>query len=388
MEQIMSNSAVTEAQKANDLIQSARGEIKITNATVACYSWPRVQPITNGLHTYVNVNIAITKIETDIGVTGYGIGRDNVGENAMRKQFLAKMIGKDPTMTEAVWKEFWIPKLYGRRGQETKALSSIDMALWDIKGKLAGLPIWRLLGGYRNRIPTYVAGGYYSKGKGTRDLQAEMEGHVKNNARAVKMKIGAVEIAEDVERIKAVREVLGPDIKLMIDANCAYSYSDAIRLAKRVEEYDIYWFEEAVQPDDYEGFIKLSRATSIPLATGENEYTKHGFRDLIATQAIAFLQPDARYMGGVTEFMKVAGMAQAHGLNICPHGDQQAHIQLLGAIPNGHMLEFGAKELNPMAGQVYKYSADLNEDGTVTIPDVPGMASDPNEAALEKYRVA
>ena len=384
----MSQAAVTEAEKGNDLIQSARGEIKITSATATCYSWPRVQPIQNGLHTYVNVNIAITRIETDIGITGYGIGRDNVGENAIRQQFVSRLVGKDPTMTESIWAEFWSPKLYGRRGQETKAISSIDMALWDIKGKLAGLPLWRLLGGYRNRIPTYVAGGYYGKGKGTKDLQQEMEGHVKRGARAVKMKIGAVEISEDIERIKAVREVLGPDIKLMIDANCAYSYFEAIRLAKRAEEFDIYWFEEAVQPDDYEGFTKLSRATSIPLATGENEYTKHGFRDLIATQAISFLQPDARYMGGVTEFMKVAGMAQAHGLAICPHGDQQAHIQLLGAIPNGHMLEFGAKELNPMAGQVYKYTPDLNEDGTVTIPDVPGMGSDPNEASLEKYRVA
>ena len=384
----MSELAVTDAEKGQDLIRSAMGEIKITNASFACYSWPRAQPIQNGLHTYVNVNIAITKIETDIGITGYGIGRNNPGENAMRQQFLATLIGKDPTNTAAVWANLWSPKLYGRRGQETKALSSIDMALWDIKGKIAGLPIWRLLGGYRNRIPTYVAGGYYSKGKGLKDLQQEMANHVERGARGVKMKIGAVEIAEDIERIKAVRQVLGPDIKLMIDANCAYTYFDAIRLAKRAEEFDIYWFEEAVQPDDYEGFTKLSRATSIPLATGENEYTKHGFRDLIATQAISFLQPDARYMGGVTEFMKVAAMAEAHGLVICPHGDQQAHIQLLGAIPNAHLLEFYPKELNPMFGSVYKHTPDLNDDGTVTIPDVPGMGSDPNEKMLERYRVA
>ena len=130
------------------------------------------------------------------------------------------------------------------------------------------------------------------------------------------MKIGAVPINEDVARVKAVREAIGPDVKLLVDANCAYRYYEAIQLARRAEEYDLFWFEEPVQPDDYDGFRKIAAATAIPIATGENEYTKHGFRDLIATQAVAILNPDARYMGGVTEFMKVAAMAQAHGLDI------------------------------------------------------------------------
>jgi L-alanine-DL-glutamate epimerase-like enolase superfamily enzyme len=370
-----------------EFIQQARGEIKITSITSACYSWKREQPISNGLHTYSHVNMAITKVETDIGVTGYGVGRNNPGENALRKQFAEQLVGKDPTMTEAIWSKYWVPKLYGRRGLETRALSSIDLALWDIKAKLAGLPIYRLLGGFRNKIPTYVAGGYYAAGKGLKELQDEMTGHINRGARAVKMKIGAVPIAEDVARVKAVREALGPDIKLMIDANCAYSYHDAIQLAKRVEDFDVYWFEEAVQPDDYEGFTKLGRATTIPLATGENEYTKHGFRDLIATQSIAFLQPDARYTGGATEFMKIAAMAQAHGLAIAPHGDQQVHLPLLGAIPNAHILEFYPRGLNPMFGQIYQHTPDLNDDGTVTVSEIPGLGCDPQEA-IEKYRVS
>jgi L-alanine-DL-glutamate epimerase-like enolase superfamily enzyme len=378
----------TEAAKANAFIASARGEIKITAVSAMRYSWPRRQAISNGLHTYTSVSLTVTRIETDIGITGYGVGRNHHWENAFRDQFGAMLVGRDPTLTEAIWKDLWSPKLYGRRGFETRALSSLDLALWDIKGKLAGLPLWRLLGGYRNKIPTYVAGGYYSKGKGLKELQQEMAAHVARGARAVKMKVGAVPIGEDVQRIKAVREVLGPDIKLMVDANCAYAYQHAIQLARRAEEYDVYWFEEAVQPDDYEGFAKLAQATSIPLAAGENEYTKHGFRDLIATKAIAYLQPDARYMGGATEFMKVAGMAQAHGLSICPHGDQQAHYQLLGAIPNAHILEFYPKELNPMFGQTYRVTPDLNDDGTVTVPEVPGLGCEPNEEALAQYRTA
>lgn len=362
--------------------------LKITKVTTANYVWPRSRPVRNGLHTYTTVDFAILKVETDAGITGYGIGRPRPGERDFRAQFAEKLVGLDPTMTEAIWAKLWSPKLYGRRGHETKALSTIDLALWDIKAKLAGMPLYRMLGGFRNRIPTYVAGGYYMEGKGLAELQAEVAGHVERGARAVKMKVGAVPIPEDVARVKAVREQIGPDIKLLVDANCAYTYYDAIQFARRVEEHDVFWFEEPVQPDDYEGMRKIAAATSIPLATGENEYTKHGFRDLIATQAIAILQPDARYMGGVTEFMKVAAMAQAHGLDICPHGDQQVHLQLLGAIPNAGMLEFYPREHNPMYSTVYRHAPELNADGTVTVPEVPGLGCDPNEEALARYQVA
>ncbi len=365
---------------------SARGQVKITKIETALFSWKRDVPITNGLHTYSTVDLAIVKVDTDAGITGYGIGRNSPAENAFRDVFSSGLVGTDPTMTEAIWTKFWSPKLYGRRGLETRALSSIDLALWDIKGKMAGLPVYRLLGGHSRKIPTYVAGGYYTSGKGVRELQAEMEGHVGRGARAIKMKVGAVPIEEDVARVKAVREAVGDGIKIMVDANCAYSFNDAIKLARRIEEHDIYWFEEPCQPDDYEAFAKIARATSIPLATGENEYTKHGFRDVIATQAVAFLQPDARYTGGATEFMKIAALAQAHGLAICPHGDQQVHLPLLGAIPNGHILEFYPPEVNPVFETIYKNAAALNSDGTVSMSEEPGLGCDPADN-LESYRV-
>lgn len=371
----------------SDEVENAKGQIRIVNIETACYSWKREVPITNGLHTYSTVDVAIVKVETDAGITGYGVGRNSPGENAFRDQFSAGLVGFDPTMTEAIWAGNWSPKLYGRRGLETRALSSIDLALWDIKGKIANLPIYRLLGGHSRKIPTYVAGGYYAAGKGIKELQAEMAGHVERGAKAIKMKVGAVAIEEDVLRIKAVRETVGENVKVMIDANCAYSFNDAIRLAKKVEQYDIYWFEEACQPDDYAALSKIANATSIPLATGENEYTKHGFRDVIATQAVAFLQPDARYTGGATEFMKIAALAQAHGLAICPHGDQQVHLQLLGAIPNGHILEFYPPEVNPMFESIYKNAAVLNADGTVSLSEEPGLGCDPADG-LDAYRIS
>jgi len=365
---------------------SAAG-IKITQVSTADYEWKRERAITNGLHTYETSDMTVVKIETDAGITGYGVGRPRPGEKEFRSQFLSTLVGKDPTMTEAIWSSLWSPKMSGRRGYETRALSSIDIALWDIKAKLAGLPLYKLLGGYRKEIPIYIAGGYYSTGKGHKELQDEMASYVALGAKAVKMKVGAVPIKDDIARIKAVREVIGPDIALLLDANCAYRAYEAIQFAKRAEEYEPFWFEEAVQPDDYDGFAKIAAQTTIPLATGENEYTKHGFRDLIETKAIAILNPDVRYMGGVTEFMKVAAMAQANGLDIAPHGDQQAHLHLLAAIPNARLLEFYPPEVNAMAVDIYLHAPRVNANGTVTVPDVPGAGLDPNDKALAPYRI-
>ena len=363
------------------------GAVKVTRASVRDYEWRREHPITNGLHTYSTSDITIVEIETDAGITGYGVGRPRPGEREMRAAYLERLIGRDPTMTEAIWAGLWSPKMSGRRGNETRALSSIDLALWDIKAKLAGLPLYKMLGGYRTEIPIYIAGGYYGTGKGIRELQAEFASYVELGARAVKMKIGALPIKEDLSRIKAVRQVIGDDVALLLDANCAYRYYDAISLSRRAEEFDPFWFEEAVPPDDYEGFKKIAAATTIPLATGENEYTKHGFRDLIATQAIGILNPDARYMGGITEFMKVAAMAQAHGMDICPHGDQQAHLHLLAAIPNARLLEFYPAQVQPMASRAYLYAPVMNANGTVTVPESPGAGMDPDFKALEPFRI-
>ena len=162
-------------------------------------------------------------------------------------------------------------------------ISAIDNALWDVKGKAANMPVYKLLGGYSDSVPVYIAGGYYEEGKGLEDLAQEMEESVSMGAKAVKMKIGGAPINEDVERVRVVREAIGPDIDLMVDANAAYRYYEAIKIAKKMEPYDIFWFEEPVNPDDYKGHKLVSQATSIPISTGENEYTRYGFRDLIET---------------------------------------------------------------------------------------------------------
>ena len=334
--------------------------MKITGITTKEYRWPRHKPIANGKHTYTHVTFAVVEIETSDGITGIGLG----GGGEIERATVARLA----------------PMLIGRRGLTTRAIGAIDIGLWDIRAKLAGLPLYRLLGGFRDRVPTYIAGGYYEEGKGLRELAREMEDNVRMGAKAVKMKVGAVSIGEDVARIRVAREAVGPDVKLMVDANCAYRYYEAIRLAKRIEEYDIFWFEEPVMPDDYDGHRKLAQATSIPIATGENEYTRYGFRDLIKQECAAILNADAKVLGGVTEFMKVAALAQANDLDIAPHGSQDIHVHLVAAISNGLILEFYRDTVDPMWGRVYRHTLRLNDDGTVSPPDVPGIGADPCRA--------
>ena len=362
--------------------------MKITGITTEEYKWPRHKPITNGLHTYTHTGLALVKIETDAGITGIGLGGGGPIGRATVEVLAPQLIGEDPIDVERLWHTMWVPKLIGRRGLTTRAISAIDIGLWDIKAKAANLPLYKLLGGFRDRVPTYIAGGYYEEGKGLKELQQEMTDNVEMGARAIKMKVGAVEISQDVARVKAVREAIGPDVKLLVDANCAYRHYDAIRFARQIEAYDPYWFEEPVKPDDYDGHRKLAAATSIPIATGENEYTRYGFRDLIAHDAAAILNADAKVLGGVTEFMKVAALAQAHDLDIAPHGSQDIHVHLVAAISNGLILEFYRDTVDPMWGKVYEHTLRLNDDGTVSPPDVPGIGADPNYASLAPYRVA
>jgi D-arabinonate dehydratase len=361
--------------------------MKILDIKTEAYKWPRHKPITNGKHTYTHAGLGLVKIETDAGLTGIGLGGTGAIEKATVEHLKPLLIGEDPLNVERLWHKMWVPKLIGRRGLTTRAISAVDIGLWDLRGKVAGMPLYKLLGGYRDHVPTYIAGGYYEEGKGLPELAEEMVANVEMGARAVKMKVGALSIREDAERVRVAREAVGPEVKLMVDANCAYRYYEAIQLARRIEEYEPFWFEEPVAADDYEGHRKLAEATTIPIASGENEYTRYGFRDLIAQGSVAILNADAKILGGVTEFMKVAALAQAHDLDIAPHGSQDIHVHLVAAIANGLILEFYRDTVDPMWGKIYHDTLRLNADGTVSPPDAPGIGVEPNYDVLAPYRV-
>lgn len=358
--------------------------MKITDVHVEKYRWPKDKPIANGRHIYTHNELNLLVIETDEGITGYGCSWAINFADSMGKA----IIGENPLNNERIWKKIYVPKFIGRKGDSAKTVSAIDIALWDIKAKVAKMPLYRLLGGEKEKIPYYIAGGYYAEGKGIKELQKEMEEYLSWGAKAVKMKVGALSPGEDAKRVKAVREVIGPDVKLMLDANCAYRFFEAIEFAKRVEEYNPYWFEEPVDADDYDGYKKVAAKCMIPVAGGENEITRFGFRDLIATQAISILNPDAACLGGVTEYMKVAGMADANGLVMSPHGQQQLHIHLDCAVPNATIAEFYPPQYDAKVYEAFKNPVIMNDDGTVSPSQEPGLGLDINREILAPYRIS
>lgn len=365
--------------------------MKITEVRTEIYRWKRNSPIRNGKYVYSDSGLNVIKIDTDEGITGIGFAgglTDDGGIiSSIVNQFRQIVIGRDPFHTERIWDDMWQPKLVGRRGITTRVISAIDIALWDIKGKAFNIPVFKLLGAFNDTVPVYVAGGYYEEGKGLAELSSEMEDSVSMGARAIKMKIGGASINDDVERVRVVRQTIGPEVKLMVDANCAYRYYEAIEIAKKMEKYDVYWFEEPVNPDDYRGHQLVAQATSIPIATGENEYTRYGFRDLIENQCAAILMPDALIMGGITEFIKVAALAQAHDLPIAPHGNQDVHVHLVAAVPNGLITEYYRGSTDQMWNMMFKDTLTI-EDGCLRPPDRPGLGIELNEGALAPYRIA
>lgn len=358
--------------------------MKITNVYSQSYRWPKDKPIQNGKHIFTHNELHLAVIETDAGITGYGTSY-NVDYVEYLKPFL---IGENPLNVERLWEKMWVPKFLGRRSVSTRSISALDIALWDIRSKAADMPLYQLLGGYRDSVPCYIAGGYYADGKGIKELQKEMEEYVSWGIRNVKMKVGVLSMKEDAERVKAVREVIGDEIRLMVDANCAYRSYEAVEFSRMIEEYHPYWFEEPVMPDDYEGMKIFSEKSRIPLATGENEYTIYGFRDLIDQSKPAILNPDACSMGGITEYLKIAAYAQAHSVAMSPHGQQQVHVHLDCAVPNVVMAEFYPPQYDAKIYDSFQNPLHFNaDDGTVSPNQTPGAGLDINYEFLKEYRV-
>ena len=367
--------------------------MKINDIQLRQFRWERGQPIRNGKHVYTHSGLNLIQIHTDEGITGIGwahkpqtLGMAQLSRGLL-EHFKPLLIGEDPFNYRRIWRALWEPKLVGRRGLSTRFISGIDIALWDLMGKATGKSVHKLLGGFRDRVPAYIAGGYYGAGKGLAGLADEMEANLELGAKAVKMKIGGAPIKEDVERVRVVRETIGDDIKLMVDANCAYSLREAIKIAGLMERYDVFWFEEPLPPDDYRGHGILARSTSIPIATGENEYTRYGFRDLLAHDAAAIYNADAQILGGITEFMHVASLVSAHDLHIAPHGDQEIHLQLVAAIENGLIVEFYRETVDANRGRIFEETLRLDDDGCLTVPAAPGFGITPNFDFLRRFEI-
>jgi L-alanine-DL-glutamate epimerase-like enolase superfamily enzyme len=271
------------------------------------------------------------------------------------------------------------------KGDYIVAMSVVDNALWDLKGKILGQPVWKLVGGTQERVWVYAAGGYYAEGKGPKELAAELESYAKDGFGAVKMKVGwpGVTLKHDAERVRAVREAIGPDVELMVDANNAWDANTAIRFGRMIEKYDPYWFEEPVHSDDFKGGEKVAAALDFPVATGENEFTRWGFRDLIEAGAVEVVQADPNICGGISEWLKIAAMASAVHLKMAPHGNPNVGSCCVAAVENGLITENYPTTFK----SVLMEPVDFRNDGYIYMSDAPGLGIDWNEDALEKYKI-
>jgi D-galactarolactone cycloisomerase len=343
----------------------------------------------------------LVEIETDTGLTGWGecYGPARMTEAVVRT-IAPWLVGADPLRSDPIWQDLYARlRDHGQKGLVIEGMSGIDIALWDIKGKHFGVPVYQLMGGaLRSEVRAYATGLYRREtGDPLRYLAEEAAGYAAEGFHAVKLKVG-FGVAEDAATARAVREAIGPDIGLMVDANHAYDAVAAIRLGRLIEPLDIGWFEEPVPPEDLAGYRAVKAALTIPIAGGECEYTRFGFRDVLVGQAMDIIQPDTCAAGGLTECRKIADMAAAFGVRYNPHVwgtgiGIAASLQLAAVLPTHTpmslapaepVFEFDRTE-HPIRQAILRTPIE-HARGVVRIPDGPGLGIEIDRAALERFR--
>jgi D-galactarolactone cycloisomerase len=341
----------------------------------------------------------IVEIATDSGIEGFGECFGPAGLNAaIVRAYAGLLVGKDPLNSEGLWQLLYEKfRDQGQKGLVITALSGVDIALWDIKGKHFGAPIYRLMGGpLREDVEAYATGTYRLRSGDPHDyILHEVEGYRRDGFKGVKLKIG-FDVVDDAALIRKVRRAIGPDCKLMLDANHGYDTIEAIELGNRAAPENITWFEEPVIPEDLKAYYEVRARQPIPVAGGECEFTCYGFRNVLSMGAIDILQPDTCAAGGLSECKKIADMAYAFGARYVPHVwgtavGLAAALQLIAVLPpmplrwtpREPLLEFDRSE-HPFRQAVVKTPIE-HDNGRVRIPTGPGLGIEIDRAALRRF---
>jgi len=368
---------------------------------------PRAVPVWTAQEESKSWAVILTEVKTDDGLIGYGLihgaPMPRICEWVGR---LGELVaGMDALAHEAVWDRLFAltcprpgaidagnnepaPLPRGERTQIMAAIAGIDIALWDLKGKAAGLPVWRLLGGENRPLFTYATGGYYRPGATNQSYGDELARFLELGYRAVKLKTGAGNAITEAVRVAAVRAAIGDGPELMLDMNAPYDLPECIEFARRVEAERIFWLEEPLhwylQPAD---FARLAAATPIPLAHGERELTRFTIRDFVVHGGIRYVQFDATRSAGFTEALRVAALAEQHGVMVAPHTAPEIHGHLVLALPRCAfgVESHGGPETDPLAHGLFHEHPTLR-DGHIVIGDRPGFGLDPDWRFVERYR--
>ena len=329
------------------------------------------QPIGSALGQIAKFGCILVTVRTDGGVTGENlIFTLNDRRTAVLRQMVDELadvaVGQDAGHIAGFWARAWKDiNFLGHKGVPVAGISAIDGALWDILGKTAGLPLYRVLGGAQDRVPAYHSGGLWLS-RSVDELVEEAQGFVAQGFRAMKMRLGLPNPADDIARVKAVRDAIGPDVKLMADANQGLTEAQAIRLGRRLEPFGLTWFEEPLPAWDLDGLARVAAALDTPIASGETEYTRYGFRRMLELRSADILMPDLQRVGGVSEFMRVGHMAESHDIAVSSHLFPETSLQVLGALSNATFLEY-----MPWFSRLYNEALEFR-DGAAMVPERPG----------------
>lgn len=362
--------------------------MKITDLCVTAIDLGALErPFWNSIVKTSSTTRARVEIFTDDGVVGMAPCPASESARAtILGSIKNKLVGEDPMRSEYLWDKMYMGRTRKpvAKGDYITAMSGIDNAIWDVKGKALALPVWKLAGGCREKVRAYAAGGYYEEGKGLKELAAELAGYAGEGFTAVKMKVGwpGVSLREDSERVRVARDAIGPDVELMVDANNAWDANTAIRFGRMIEKYNPFWYEEPVRADDFRGAAKVAAALDVPVASGENEFTRWGFRDLIDGGAAEVIQADPNICGGISEWLKIAGMAGAQHLPMSPHGNASIGSCCVAAVDNGLIAENYPTSFK----SVLMAPVDFRKDGYIYMPETPGLGIEWNEDIVSKYR--
>lgn len=370
--------------------------MKISSVVPLVYEAALTSPISDARNTITHRSCVLVRVETDVGVTGWGEAASFAGCGALVAQtvrfYAERLVGREADEPERLYDEMYGSSLhFGRRGLVVNALSGIDVALWDIKAKSEGQPLYVLLGARRDRVHVYFNGGYFVDENPHGFLRSSVERAVDRGAKAVKIKIGRA-LDDDRRRIAIAREILGASRDLMVDANGTLDLESLLRLDPLMVDQRIRWMEEPVRLGAIRDLVRVRDALETPIAGYELEQTAQGWADLIEAGTVDVAQPDAIWSGGVTECRRTFSVAEDHGTQWVPHNfasvvSLAANAHLAAAAPTGGWLEVDSNE-NPFLWELNRLDTFGLEEGTIALPRAPGLGLEPDISRIEQYRVA
>jgi D-arabinonate dehydratase len=367
--------------------------MKICRVGALAISIPLRAAVSDAVRYITHRDHLIVRISTGDGQEGSGftLGYDSSKAMVSLVETIYRPIleGADAFESEHLWAEMYRSSIQaGRRGAALRAMSAIDIALWDLRGKVTGLPVMQLIGVNSTKLRCYATGGYYREGQTIDGLIREMQGYIDQGFSAVKLKVGKLGAREDAQRLRAVRQALGDEVEILLDANGGWPDAPtAISAMRRLEEYRPYWIEEPVRADNLAAMARIAEALEVPVATGELESTRWAFAELLERKAADILQPDATVVGGVGEWLKVAHMAAAFDVPVAPHYNWDIHTQLLATIPNGLFIEYFVRGSDVKVFDEVLANPICPRQGYIRPRTEPGFGLLWRPEKLEEYRI-